>query len=562
MTEQKVFDYIIVGAGSAGCVLAGRLSEYPDIRVLLLEQGPPNSSWTVRMPAGLRENFKPGRRYMRWYPTLPQAGLNNRIINHPRGIGLGGSSLVNGMVYLRGHRLDYDRWHSEGAEGWHYGNVLPYFKRMESFRGGSDHFRGRTGPVGVRRPDLLHELNEAFLKAGEQAGYPFTDDVNGAEQEGFCRFDMNVDRGYRSSSARAYLQKRRTNPNLKILSGATVLRLLVEHKRAKAVEFVTQGQKQKVFAEREIILSAGAIGSPQLLMLSGIGPAQHLKSLGISPVHDLPGVGKNLQDHLELDLQWHCKLPITINNLLKPHKMAMIGAQWLLFKTGLGAVNQCHVGAFVRSNMELDHPNIQFHFFPLCFNGWVPRTDISGFRVGAGPMRPTSRGSLLLRSADPSEPPQLDPKYVSTEGDLRELLEAYKVLQGVVAQPAFDRYRGPPIEPQAMPSNRNEIVELTRRLAASGFHLCGTCKMGRGSDGEAVVDPSTRVRGIDGLRVVDGSIIPSIVSCNLNAPIMMIAERAADIILEKPLLSTEGQAFRQRKSRGASVSTTTASNAD
>ncbi len=545
MSSSGAYDYVIVGAGSAGCVVASRLAEMPDLRVLLIEQGPPNTSWTVRIPGGLRENFKPGGRYMRWYPTVPQPGLNGRVIDHPRGAGLGGSSLVNGMVYLRGNPHDYERWEAEGAQGWSYANVLPYFKRMETRAEGADEYRGGAGPVGVRHQESLHPLNAAFLAAGRAAGYSATGDVNGFQQEGFCRFDMNVDNGYRASAGYAFIEKGGPRSNLAVLTGAIVRRLIFEGRRAVGVEYRQGGQLRIARAEREIVLSAGAVGSPHLLLLSGVGPADALRRLGIAIVQDLPGVGGNLQDHLELDLQWECTQAITINGLLKPHRIALIGLQWLLFKSGMAAVNQCHVGAFVRSRPEIAHANIQFHFFPVCFNGWVPRKDRHGFRVGAGPMRPTSRGTLTLRSADPLAAPILDPNYLATENDRQELRESYALIQEIVAQKAFDPYRGRPLEPAAMPTARDEIDELIRNLSGSGFHLCGTCKMGSDKDRMAVVDPQTRVRGIDGLRVADGSIMPSIVSSNLNAPIMMIGERAADLILGKPVLKPENAPYHR-----------------
>jgi choline dehydrogenase len=369
--------------------------------------------------------------------------------------------------------------------------------------------------------------------------------VNGFQQEGFCRLDMNVDRGYRSSASYAFIEKQGPRPNLDIVTGAVVHRLIFEGRRAVAVEYRHSGRQRVARADRDIVLSAGAVGSPQILLLSGVGPADALRRIGVDVVQDLPGVGENLQDHLEIDLQWECTQPITINGLLRPDRMALIGLQWLLFKSGVAAVNQCHVGAFVRSRPEITHANIQFHFFPVCFNGWVPRKDRHGFRVGAGPMRPTSRGRLTLRSADPHDAPVLDPNYLATEADRRELRESYALIQEIVAQRSFDPYRGRPLEPTAMPTAAAEIDDVIRNLSGSGFHLCGTCKMGSDRDAMAVVDPLTRVRGIDGLRIADASIMPSIVSSNLNAPIMMIGERAADLVLGRTVLKPEYAPFHR-----------------
>jgi choline dehydrogenase len=412
---------------------------------------------------------------------------------------------------------------------------------MESRAEGATSFRGATGPVGVRHQKKLHILNEVFLEAGRQAGFPFTEDVNGRDQEGFCRFDMNVDHGYRASSYYAYVERQPHKANLHVQSRVTVLRILFERDQAIGVEFFQDGQKRQIRADREIILSAGAIGSPQLLMLSGVGHSDMLHSLGIRPVCDLPGVGANLHDHIELDLQWTCKLPITVSGFLRPHKIALIGLEWMLFHTGFAAGNQCHVGAFLRSKREATYPDVQFHFFPICFDGWVPRKDVHGFRVAAGAMRQTSRGSLTLRSADPDDLPILDPNYLATEQDRREIRDSYNLIREVVSQKAFDPYRGSALEPTVMPDTAEEIDALCRRMGASSYHLCGTCKMGAEDDGTAVVDPQTRVRGLRGLRVVDASIMPSIVSSNLNAPTMMIAERASDLISGKSVPVIQSQ---------------------
>lgn len=530
IVKTDAYDYIVVGAGSAGSIMASRLSERGDARVLLLDQGPPNTSWTVRIPGGLRENFKPNRPYMKWYQTTPQKHLDGRVVDHPRGIGLGGSSLVNGMVFLRGNALDYDSWAEQGAEGWAYKDVLPAFKRIENRAEGGNAFRGTGGPHGVRRQEKLNPLNQAFLDAGQQAGYAFTDDVNGRDQEGMCQFDMNVDHGFRSSSYYSFIEKRGKRANLTVKSGVVVGKLLFTGDRATGIEFAEKGRKTSANAEREVIVCCGAVGSPQLLLLSGIGPERDLRGVGIKTVHNLPGVGENLHDHLELDLQWECTQPITLNGQLRLDRMAVIGLEWLLFKKGIAAGNQCHVGGFVKSASETTQPNIQFHFFPACFDGWVPRKDMHGFRVSAGPMRQTSRGTLKLCSSDPLAPPILDPNYMSTEKDKRELYESYEVLQDVVAQKALDAYRGPALEPRVMPTKRPDIEKLVRDMAASSYHLCGTCKMGSETDDFAVVDPRGRVRGVRGLRVADASIMPSIISSNLNAPSMMIGEKVAEMV--------------------------------
>jgi choline dehydrogenase len=536
---NRTYDYIVVGGGSAGAVVAARLCDDADRRVLLIERGPGNGDWRVRIPGATGENYRPGARHLRWIPTEPQPHLASRVIDMPIGHGLGGGSSVNGMVFLRGHALDYARWVAEGAEGWSYAEVLPYFKRMERHAGPPSPYRGTSGPVGVRVMDKLDPLSAAFLEAGQQAGYPLTSDVNGFQQEGMCRFDVNVDGGYRASSAIAYLEPRRRRANLTVLTGALVTRIILDGSRAVGVELAEGRRLSVARAEREVILSAGALGSPQLLMLSGIGPAAELRRHGIETRVDLPGVGRNLHDHIELDLQWACPPEVSYNRLLHPLAMARIGLQWLVAKQGFAAMNQIPVGAFLRSNEEVEHPNIQFHFSPVYMDGWLPRRDISGFRVSAGPMRPTSRGRVALRSADPADRVSLDPNYLATEHDRREMRESYALIEEIVSRKAFDPYRLDPIDPPALPRTAAEIDRVIERYAGLGFHNVGTCKMGAAGDAMAVVDSAARLRGVDGLCVIDGSIMPSIVSSNPNAVIMMMAERLADALGGKPPLPPE-----------------------
>lgn len=525
---MEEYDYIVAGAGSAGCVLADRLSEDPSLRVLLLEAGPEDDSWTIRMPAALRFNFLGGR-YNWDFHTEAEPHLGGRRLYQPRGRGLGGSSSINGMTYVRGHALDYERWVTEGATGWSCAEVLPYFKRIESHEIGEDPWHGDAGPVRITRVSALHPIDEAFLEAGEQAGYVRSDDLNGYRQEGFGRLDINVDRGVRASAAHAFLRPARKRANLTVRTASHVARLIMEGERTVGAEYLSGNRRIKVRADREVVLAAGAFGSPQILMLSGIGPAGALHALGIDPIVDLLGVGKNLHDHIEIHVQHACPQPITMNRHMTVAGKARIGIQWFLFRSGIGAFNHSHVGAFIRSAAGVQHPDIQYHFWPYWFEGWDPPPGRHGYCFGVGPLRPRSRGEVTLRSTDPTDPPCILLNALADEDDLRDLRACITLTRELAAQKAFDPFRGPEAAPGPNARNGDAVDAWIRAHAASAYHPCGTCRMGTGND--AVVDAQTRVRGVEGLRVVDASIMPSITSGNLNAPVMMLADKASDLIL-------------------------------
>ena len=503
--------------------------------MLLLEAGPSDDSWKVRMPRAVREAYKKESPHATWYYSEPQANLDGRVVNHPRGTGMGGSGSVNGMICLRGHALDYETWAQEGCLGWSYSDVLPYYKRLEHADGGDDAYHGRSGHVRIFSQGPLDELDDAFMKAGQQAGYHETKDMNGYQQEGFARWPLNIDDGVRASSSWAYLCKKPRPANLTVVTGAKACRVLFEGKRAVGLEYLRNGALETVRADREIVLSGGAFGSPHLLLLSGIGPADALKAQGIAPVVDLPGVGQNLQDHTHTHVQYECLKPVSLNGHLVPLRKLKIGVEWLMFKKGMGRNANGLVGAFICSPSETLHPNIEIHYYPILVleDGTLP-PGRHGFRMSAGSMRPESRGTLSLRSANPLDHPLIDFRYLSTEKDRLEHREAFQIMIDVAQQPAYDPYRGKLLQPDPQPRTNAEIDAWVRQSLATTFHPSGTCKMGTQAD--AVVDPELKVRGVEGLRVADASVMPRVVSSNTNGPTMMIAEKASDMILGKAAL--------------------------
>jgi choline dehydrogenase len=537
------FDFIIVGAGSAGCVLANRLSEDPKNRVLLLEYGGSDNSIFIRMPSALNIPLNSAR-YNWGYESEPEPNLDNRRINQPRGKVLGGSSSINGLVYVRGHALDFDRWEEQGARGWAYRDVLPYFRRAESHLEGADEYRGGDGPLATRTGASRNPLYRAFVQAATEAGYAESPDLNGYRQEGFGKFDMTVKNGVRASAAVSYLHPAMRRPNLEVRTGALVTSVIVEGRRAIGVRYRRRGRDETAVAAREVILAGGAINTPQIMKLSGIGPAAELRAHGIEVLRDLPGVGENLQDHLEFYFQVASKLPVTLYSAMGMFARGMIGLRWLARGDGLGATNHFETGGFIRSRAGIRYPDIQYHFLPLAmsYDGKKLATE-HGYQVHVGPMRSKSRGHVRLRSADPEASPSIVFNYMSHPDDWQEMRTCVRLTREILSRPAFDAFRGREIQPGAEVTSDADIDAFVRARAESAYHPSGTCRMGRVDDPSSVVDHETRVLGVDRLRVVDASIMPTITNGNLNAPTIMLAEKAADHILGRPALAPSNAPF-------------------
>jgi choline dehydrogenase len=533
-------DFVIVGSGSAGSALAYRLSEDGRHSVIVLEFGGTDRGPLIQMPSAL--SIPMNMSVYDWgFSSEPEPHLNNRRLATPRGKVLGGSSSINGMVYVRGHAGDFDHWDESGARGWSFADVLPYFKRMESAAGGEAGWRGTDGPLHIQRGSRRNPLYDAFIEAGRQAGFEPTDDYNGAKQEGFGPMEQTIHKGRRWSAANAYLRPALKRPNVRLVSGLA-RRVLIRDGRALGVEFEARGRIASIKANREVVLAASSINSPKLLMLSGVGPAEHLRSHGLPVAADRPGVGQNLQDHLELYIQQASTQPITLYSVLNPLAKLRIGAEWVFFKTGLGATNHFEAAAFVRSAAGVRYPDIQYHFVPAAvrYDGKAAVKG-HGFQAHVGPMRSKSRGSVSLRSADPREKPVIRFNYMSHPDDWAEFRRCIRLTREIFAQAAFDPYRGREISPGEAVRSDGELDAFIAAHAESAYHPCGTCRMGAADDPMSVVDPECRVIGVEALRVADSSIFPRVTNGNLNGPSIMTGEKAADHILGRQPLPRSNQ---------------------
>ena len=547
----KEYDYIILGAGSAGCVLANRLSESGEYRVLVLEAGPMDNKLMIHIPAGVSSVYKDPS--INWnYESEDEPALDARNIELPRGRVLGGSSSINAMVYMRGHPLDYDRWASEhGLDDWDYAHCLPYFRAGECSERGENEWRGGSGPLGVSRAQLDNPLFDAFLEAGKLSGQGVSDDLNGYQPEGLARLDSTTSNGRRCSAAVAHLRPALIRHNLHLVTGALVERINFDGKRARGVSYRHRGRRREALAGREVIVACGAIKTPQILMLSGIGPAEQLRRHDIASVQVMPGVGLNLQDHLKIHCTWQCTQPITYHHSVRPWNKLAIGLRWIATNKGFAASNIWEAGGLVFSDETIEYPNLQYHFAPISarFEG-RKLTMSQAFTLQVDQLRPFSRGRIELLSADPAGRPAAHFEYLSDARDLDEMVGGFARIQEVIDQPSFDPFRGARVDPAPGVETRAEIEAWIRATASTDYHPSGSCRMGTGDD--AVVDAELRVHGLDGLRRVDASVMPAIVSGNLNAPTQMIAARAADLILDRPTRAPQHARFHFASNRPSS----------
>ena len=534
MFENQSFDYIIIGSGSAGAIVAARLSENKHITVLLIESGGSDNSIFIKMPSAL--GIPMNTKKFNWgYKSEPEKHLNNRIMNCPRGRVLGGSSSINGMVYVRGNPFDFNEWEESGAKGWNYQNCLPYFKKLESHKVLNSDFTGHEGPVAVEAGNnMANPLYQAFIDAGVEAGYTKTQDYNGYRQEGFGQKFMNVDAGVRASSSYAYLRPIKHRANLKILCKSIVTRIIFKQKKAVGVEILRKNKKHIISTNKEVILSTGSIGSPHLLQVSGIGCKNLLTKSKIEVIHDLPGVGQNLQDHLEFNFQYRCKKPITLNSKVNIFQKSMIGVRWLLTKKGLGSSNHFEACAFIRSKAGVKWPDIQYHFLPgaITYDG-SSAFQGHGFQVHVGYNKPTSRGTVHAISPDISTHPKISFNYLSTENDREGFRACVRLTREIMSQSSMSLYKGEAIQPKDDVITDEQIDAFVRASVDSAYHPSCTCKIGQ--DKTSVVDHELKVHGVKGLRVIDSSVFPTIPNGNLNAPTMMVAERASDMIKNRAI---------------------------